>query len=309
MKAKASDKSKALAVLAGLGSSGEQRQEDGSTAEALEGLNGRPTQQLKTAEIEPDPDQPRREFNPQALERLAQSIREHGVLQPLVVRRVGKKVFIVAGERRWRAASLAALKTVPVIFKSDLPADQVLELQLIENLDRENLSDFEQTQAVVRLIALRLGLDVRAVKPLIGKMVTGTAVDQPDREVVDQAIRSLGVGLESFYKNKLPILEIASDLAAAINAGQLPSSSALILNRILDSRERQALTERVIRERLPRAQVSALVSQLLKRPSASKVSFKPRLSAIATWADRLEPKSRKELERLLGEIAKLKPAR
>ena len=126
-------------------------------------------------DLEPDPEQPRREFDPIRLEQPAQSIRDYGVLQPLLVRKVGKRTYIVAGERRWRAAKIAGLDVIPTLLKSELSADVVLELQLIENLDRENLSDFEQAQASVRLIALRLNLQVAEVKHLLGKLVWNTS--------------------------------------------------------------------------------------------------------------------------------------
>lgn len=308
--AKASDKAKALEVLAGLGGSGVQRTEDGPVASALGGLFAHGVGRSTLRDLEPDPDQPRREFDPDKLEQLAQSIREHGVLQPLVIRKVGSKTYIVAGERRWRAAALAGLEVVPTIQKSDLGPDAILELQLIENLDRENLSDFEQAQASVRLIALRLGIEVRQVKPLLGKLIWNASERAHERALAEGAIRSLGISLESFYKNKLPLLEIASDLVQAINSGQLPASSALILNRVGDPGQRRALIKRVVAEKLPRPQVAKLVRDLSPRPAASRPkSIRDRVTEIASWVDRVDARTRKELERLLFEIDRLKPKR
>ena len=128
--------------------------------------------------------------------------------------------------------------------------------------------------------------------------------------MVAQAIRSLGVGIESFYKNKLPLLEMAADLILAVNAGSLPASSALLLNRIADENQRRDLTEQAIREGLSRNQLGKILRDLTKKPEIRRTkSFRKRFGEIATWADQLDLKARKDLERLLAEIDKLRPNR
>ena len=107
--------------------------------------------QLKIEDIEPCCFQPRTEFNQEALETLAQSIKEKGVLQPLLLRKKGKKYEIIAGERRWRAAKLAGLESVPAVIK-DLTDSETLEIALIENLQRENLSAIEEAEGLSRLM-------------------------------------------------------------------------------------------------------------------------------------------------------------
>ncbi len=98
---------------------------------------------LKIAEIEPNRKQPRREFEPESLNELSESIKQHGVLQPMLVRPIlGGGYEIVAGERRFRAARMAGLTEVPVIIR-ELTDEQTMELALIENLQREDLSDLE----------------------------------------------------------------------------------------------------------------------------------------------------------------------
>ena len=101
--------------------------------------------------LKPNPNQPRRSFPEDALADLAKSIKEKGILQPILVRRVGKSYEIVAGERRFRAAKLAGLDEIPVIIQSfnDI---EVAELALIENLQREDLNPYEETQALLTLI-------------------------------------------------------------------------------------------------------------------------------------------------------------
>ena len=99
---------------------------------------------LQIGEIEPNSEQPRREFSPEALDSLAASIREHGVLQPLVVRpRPNGRYQIVAGERRWRAARIAGLTDLPVVIR-ELTDEQAFEIALVENLVRADLNPIEE---------------------------------------------------------------------------------------------------------------------------------------------------------------------
>ena len=106
--------------------------------------------EIKVSDIEPDPDQPRRDFKPEQLQALANSIKEHGVLQPIVVTKDGNKYKIVAGERRWRASKIAEIEKIPAIVRS-LDAQNRLELSLIENVQREDLNAIETATAYAKL--------------------------------------------------------------------------------------------------------------------------------------------------------------
>lgn len=113
----------------------------------------RPTQVLPVERVQPNPNQPRREFSPEALEQLAQSIRQKGIVQPLIVRAIGRdgQFEIVAGERRWRAAQLAGLHEVPIVVR-EFTDVEVLEIAIIENIQREDLNPIEEAQAYRQLI-------------------------------------------------------------------------------------------------------------------------------------------------------------
>ncbi len=106
--------------------------------------------ELKISDISPDPEQPRRHFNKEKLEELANSIRIHGVLQPIVVVRKNSKFLIVAGERRYRASKLAGLERVPAVVR-ELSDQNRLELSLIENIQRDNLNVLEMAEAYLKL--------------------------------------------------------------------------------------------------------------------------------------------------------------
>jgi ParB family transcriptional regulator, chromosome partitioning protein len=136
---------------------------DGETPRATETI-------IKLEDIVLPQHQPRRYFDPQALKELVESVKQHGILQPLLVRPVAEgKYELVAGERRYRAAQEVKLELVPVVVR-DLSNDQAFQLALIENLQREDLNPVEETEGILHLLAIRLHCDVEAVKSLLYRM-------------------------------------------------------------------------------------------------------------------------------------------
>ena len=117
---------------------------------ALEDKKSSELKQLKIKDIYPDEEQPRRDFSPEAIDALAASIKEHGVLQPIVVTREDGKYKIVAGERRWRAAKIAGLDKIPAIVRT-LDSQNRLEISIIENAQREDLNPIELATAYAKL--------------------------------------------------------------------------------------------------------------------------------------------------------------
>jgi ParB family chromosome partitioning protein len=115
-----------------------------------EPVSGDATSSAPIDSIDPNPLQPRRLFHSERLGELAQSIRANGIIQPLVVRRIGDRYQLVAGERRWRAAKLAGVEQVPVVVR-DIPDERLLEITLIENIQREDLNPIEMAGAFERL--------------------------------------------------------------------------------------------------------------------------------------------------------------
>jgi ParB family chromosome partitioning protein len=140
--------------------------------------------ELPLEKVEPDPEQPRKDFDKEALEALADSIKEQGVLQPIVVTKNGAKYRIVAGERRWRAAKIAKLKTIPAIVRT-VDGQNRLELEIIENAQREDLNGIELATAYAKLKA-QFNLTVEEIAKRIGKSVasvknTMRLLDLPER--------------------------------------------------------------------------------------------------------------------------------
>jgi ParB family chromosome partitioning protein len=158
---------------------------DGETSKATETT-------IKLSDIVLPQHQPRRYFDPQALKELVSSVKQHGILQPLLVRPLaGGKYELVAGERRYRAGLEAELEVVPVVVR-ELSDDQAFQLALIENLQREDLNPVEETEGILHLLAIRLHCDVEAVKSLLYRMKNAHSKgEQPSKDSLNQSRKNV----------------------------------------------------------------------------------------------------------------------
>ena len=184
--------------------------------------------EVKVSDVVPCYFQPRTEFDREALESLAQSIKEKGVLQPLLVRKKNDKYEIIAGERRWRAAQLAGLNEVPVIVK-DLNDSETLEIALIENLQRENLSAIEEAEGLNRLMN-----EYAYTQEVIGKVIGKS------RSYIANTLRLLGLPEEikqQVKENKLS----AGHARALIGCENAVELADKIIKEGLSVREAEAL--------------------------------------------------------------------
>lgn len=182
-------------------------------------------QEISISNIEANPEQPRREFDPGALAELAASIKEHGVLQPLVVCSAASgKYQLIAGERRWRAARMAGLSVVPVIVRN-VAEQQKLELALVENLQREDLNPLEEARAYQRLHD-EFNLTQEEVGKRVGK----------SRSQVANTERLLGLPLS---------------VQQALASGKITVGHAKVLLSLEDPAEQQKFFEAIVSEGLP----------------------------------------------------------
>ena len=177
-----------------------------------------------------NPFQPRKIFNEEALNELAESIKEHGIIQPIVVRKKEKKYEIIAGERRFRAAKLAGLKEVPAIVK-EMTEQQMMEVAILENLQREDLTPIEEAEAYSSLIenlnftqdmlAKRLGKS----RPHIANHIRLLQLPEDVRKLMNEGVLSMGHGRALLgLKNKGRIAEVAQKvIAQSLNVRQLES--------------------------------------------------------------------------------------
>lgn len=194
---------------------------------------------VAVSEIVPNPDQPRRHFDEDALAGLAESIRRHGLLQPIVVRRIAGRYELIAGERRLQAAKRAGLSTLPVIVREARPEDR-LELALIENLQRENLTPLEEAEAYRHLIDAN-GFTQEEIAARVGK----------SRPTITNALRLLG--LPEAVKTQLESGELSAGHARAVLAVQGEREQVAFAREIVDRRLPKNEAERVAATRSDRA--------------------------------------------------------
>ena len=205
---------------------------------------------LPLREIEPDPEQPRKRFDEDALNQLADSITENGLLQPIAVRpkKVGTGYIIIAGERRWRAARLAGLDEVPVIIK-DVTDEQAAALALIENLQREDLDPIEVAEGCRQLID-KYGLTQESAAKKLGKS-------------------------RSAVTNSLRLLALPEDVRRMVSAGKLSFGHAKVLLGLPSAELMQQAAAEVVAQNLNVRQTEALCKKLAKpaKPPKEKDNF------------------------------------
>jgi ParB family chromosome partitioning protein len=191
--------------------------------------------------IRPCPFQPRKDFPEESLNELANSIREQGVVQPLIVRARGEEFELIAGERRWRAAQLLGLTEIPVLVR-EADDQSVLELALIENLQRENLNPIEEAHGFSQLIE-QFGLTQEGAAAKVGKSRAAVA-------------------------NALRLLKLAPEIQEYVRSGHLSVGHAKVILGLENPESQKAAAERVLKETLNVRQTEDLVAQWPKEAPA-----------------------------------------
>lgn len=191
--------------------------------------------------IVPGPMQPRTHFDDASLQSLAESIRSHGIVQPLLVRRRDGGFELIAGERRWRAAKLAGLTRVPVIVK-EVPDGSLLEIALIENIQREDLNPIEEAQAYKKLIE-NVGLTQEALASRVGR----------DR---------------SYITNYLRLLRLPDDLQQLVKEGRLSTGHARTLLALIHPDQQRRLARQIIGGGLSVRTTEQMVHRMLEEKPA-----------------------------------------
>lgn len=213
--------------------------------------------------------QPRKHISEEGLSDLAASIRDRGVLEPVIVRRVGGGYELVAGERRTRAASLAGLDEIPAIVV-DIDDREALEIAIIENLQREDLNAVEETEAVLGLLEMELDASRREVTQVLQALyneergrITGKNVEERDRRRVQTLFKRLGrFSVSSFVSNRLPILDFPESLLAAVREGRLAFTKAQAIARVDDPDDRERLLAVAVSEDLSLSQIRRRITEL-----------------------------------------------
>ncbi|ADL08984.1 ParB/RepB/Spo0J family partition protein [Thermosediminibacter oceani] len=180
-------------------------------------------QEISISEIRPNEHQPRKAFDDEKLSELAASIKEHGVLQPVILRKVKNGYEIVAGERRWRAARIAGIDKIPAVVK-ELTDAEVMQIALIENLQREDLNPLEEAAAYKRLME-EFGMTQEELAARIGKS-------------------------RSQIANTVRLLNLEPEIQQMIKQGRLTAGHARALLAVDDPRERMKIARRITEENI-----------------------------------------------------------
>lgn len=260
--------------------------------------------------------QPRRYFDPEKLDQLIQSIQQHGILEPLLVRPLQNGVYeLVAGERRYRAAKALNLSDVPVVIRSFSEQD-AWQVALIENLQRDDLNPVEETEGLLELLSLTQGLSKAEVVSLLNHAANAK---KRGHELTDNVVRQLadiktlfaatsGITPESFRSHRLPLLNLPDDILAALRSGQISYTKAKAIARIKDVEQRQYLLEEAIAHQLSLSQIRERIPhEEATKPKASslKHQFKityQQLQQSSCWDN---PKQQKRLKKLLAQMEAL----
>lgn len=204
--------------------------------------------------VVPSPFQPRKRFNDEHLDELVESIREHGVIQPLIVRDVDGNYELIAGERRWRACTKLELKEAPIIVREASDRD-VLEMALIENLQREDLDPLEEAEAYSRL-SKDFGLKQDEIASRVGK----------NRATVSNAIR---------------LLDLDPEVQRLVSRRMISSGHAKAILGVKTKAEQKLLADMVVRKKLNVRDTEKLVSQHINGKSSTRKEGKSKMSPQA----------------------------
>lgn len=273
---------------------------------------------VERAKIHPDPNQPRRYFDEVELEKMAASMREVGIIDPLCVRpRPDSDEYdLLAGERRLRSAGLAGIESVPVrIF--DVDERTAEDIKAISNLQRSDLNAWEETQAIMGMLMRNLGKSQAEVVSLLNQAanqkrgLTGNVVRKEDWEVVEEVFDLVGrLTPESFRKHRVPLLKLPEPIQKVLRQGLLQYTKVNEILKIKEEHQQQALLQEAIENNLSVEEIRSRVKNLRSKPADDTV---PKLSERLTTVTRAikqakvwtDPDKQKQLEKLLNELENL----
>jgi ParB family chromosome partitioning protein len=273
---------------------------------------------LSLSQINLPHQQPRRYFDPQAMEKLIASIRQYGILQPLIVRPLEQEKYeLVAGERRYRAAIDADLDSVPVVIR-ELNDEEALQMALLENLQREDLNPIEETESILQLLSWKLEQKPEEIILFLNQAA------HPNRASVDNVIHTQNwnsvlevfdlIGKftpESFRTNRLPLLKLPKEVKEALRNGLLAYTKARAIAKVKDPEQRRALLEIAISEDLSLTQIQERIKNLeLKKIEENEIELLKkqvnqallRVKQSKAWED---PKKKRRLAKILAELESL----
>lgn len=219
------------------------------------------TLMVKLSKVEPNREQPRKNFDEDSLQELAESLKQFGMLQPILVQNRGDYYEIIAGERRWRAAKIAGLKEVPVIVR-ELTDQEIVEISLIENIQREDLNPIEEAQAYKRLL---------------------TEFHLKQDEVAERVSKS-----RTAVTNSMRLLKLCDEVQKMVVDDMISTGHARALISIEDPEEQYLVAQKIFDEKLSVREVEKLVKDLHKPPKPPKEENKTLQAIYQEISERLK---------------------
>jgi ParB family transcriptional regulator, chromosome partitioning protein len=265
----------------------------------------------------PKQQQPRRYFSKDKMTQLVASVKEHGILEPLIVRPLKTGGYeLVAGERRLRAAKELGLAKVPIVIR-DFSDEKALEVALLENLQRDDLNPIDETEGILNLLCQVIKGDKADVVGLLNKFANVhrrrlqlTEEESERMALIDQVFLKVGrLNREGFRTNRLPLLNLPEDVLEILREGELEYTKARVIAKLENLKQRQALIIETLRDDLSLTQIKLKVQEILSADTEIFRGEELRQSLIvlskqksAAWHDE---KKYKKIERLLSELQKI----
>jgi ParB family transcriptional regulator, chromosome partitioning protein len=264
--------------------------------------------------------QPRRYFDPAKMAHLIESVREHGILEPLIVRPIAPNQYeLIAGERRFRAAQSLNLTVVPISPRAftDREAQQIA---LVENLQREDLNPIEETEAILALLALSLDVESSEIVAILNQV---SNAQKRNLELTENVFRQYeqiekllqGIGrftAQSFRSSRLPLLNLPEDVLTALRQGKLEYTKARAIAQVKDEAKRKKLLKQAVTKELSLSAIKEEIAVVRAEEGAGdrdSTDFKVRFDDIyrrvkqaKLWDD---PKKHRRLEKMMGDLEAL----
>jgi ParB family chromosome partitioning protein len=258
-------------------------------------------------------------IDPEEVDKIVASARKNGILEPLLVRPIAgsDKHEVVAGAKRYRASQILELAEVPVVIRS-LSDEDALEIALIENFARSAFTDLEETDGVLRLLAVKLKISPPEVPPLLhhiqnqqrGRAAANNVIGNDVIDVVQEVLTTLGnIKLDSFISNRLPLLNLPTDILEVLRQGKLETSKAKAIARVQNESIRMQLLEDALAYNLSLSEIKRKVQEIEQQSRSATPSLKERLDDTLrrfkqskVWDD---PKNKAKVEKLLAQLEAL----
>ncbi|KYC34622.1 chromosome partitioning protein ParB [Scytonema hofmannii PCC 7110] len=258
--------------------------------------------------------QPRRYFDPSAMQALFESVKRDGILMPLLVRPVGNKYELVAGERRYKAAQEVGLTEVPATIR-EMSESQAVQYALVENLQREDLNPLEETESILQLLALRLGCNYSEVPPLLYRMeneakgkITRNVSGNESASTVEQVFTELGrMNWQSFVRTRLPLLKLPDNILEALRTGRIEYTKALAIAKVSSDSDRQEILDTAVDYSLSLNEIREKVKALQPPAESGEIqklleSTYKKVKKSKVWEN---PDKQERLKSLLAELSAL----